>query len=175
MGMADHRKQRTILRYIINNPVGIEYLVPAMFGIGLRKHHQLGIARIALKAGEILQQVIDFVIGKRQPELAISLLKRRLAAGKNIDGNQRRRDMMIEQLIDASRIVQHRFRHPVMQQFHRPVPLRRTQASKTINHAALDAVQAIQTAQTGNIGRLGRPRADGADARNDNEQIIGGL
>ncbi len=55
MRIADHREQRLRLRLAVDHPVGIEDLVPAMLGIGLREHHQFDIGRIALEPREILR------------------------------------------------------------------------------------------------------------------------
>ena len=54
MCIADHGKQRPILIITINCPSGIEDLVTAMLTIGLRKHDELYIARITLKAYKVL-------------------------------------------------------------------------------------------------------------------------
>ena len=37
----------------VDDPVGVEDLVPAMLGVGLREHHQLDVGRIAADAAEI--------------------------------------------------------------------------------------------------------------------------
>ena len=41
------------LRLAVDNPVGVEYLVPAVLGVGLGEHHQLHVRRIAADIGEI--------------------------------------------------------------------------------------------------------------------------
>src|SRR6185312_17537766 len=45
--VLDHAEQALFLRLAIDRPARIEYLVPAMLGVGLREHHQFRIARIA--------------------------------------------------------------------------------------------------------------------------------
>lgn len=42
-----------------------------MLGVGLREHHQLNVARVALKLGKRREQVIDLVLGERQAEVAV--------------------------------------------------------------------------------------------------------
>ena len=48
--MANHREHRLGLRHAVDLEVGIEDLVAAMLGIGLREHHQLDVGRIATDA-----------------------------------------------------------------------------------------------------------------------------
>ena len=52
MGVADHGEQTFVLALAIDDEVGIEDFVAAMLAIGLRKHHQLHIARVAPQAFE---------------------------------------------------------------------------------------------------------------------------
>ena len=54
MCIADHGKQRPLLIIPINCPGGIEDFMAAMLTIGLRKHDELYIARITLKAYKVL-------------------------------------------------------------------------------------------------------------------------
>ena len=61
VGVTYHAEQRNVLRHAIDYPIGIEYLVAAVFGIRLCKHHQFDIGRIALQLCEILNQVIDLI------------------------------------------------------------------------------------------------------------------
>ena len=48
LGIANHGEQAFLLRNAINGEVGIEDFVTAMLAIGLRKHHQFNIGRVAL-------------------------------------------------------------------------------------------------------------------------------
>ena len=52
VGVADHREQRFGLRDAVDDEVGVEDLVPAMLGVGLREHHELDVGRIAAEARE---------------------------------------------------------------------------------------------------------------------------
>ena len=52
IGVFNHVKQRVFLGLPIDDPVGIEDLMAAMLGVGLREHHQLHIGRITPKPGE---------------------------------------------------------------------------------------------------------------------------
>ena len=80
--VADHREQRLRLLLAVDHPVGVEDLVPAMLGVGLREHHQLDVGRIALQARKVLPQVFDFVVRQRQPHVAVGALQRRDAAAR---------------------------------------------------------------------------------------------
>ena len=48
MRVAYHAEQRHGLLLVVDHPVRIEYLVTAMLGICLCKHHQFNVCRIAL-------------------------------------------------------------------------------------------------------------------------------
>ena len=62
MRFTDHVEQGFLTRRAINYPRGIKNFVSAMFGIGLRKHHQLDISRIAPRLiGEQIKKVVDLI------------------------------------------------------------------------------------------------------------------
>jgi hypothetical protein len=52
--MANHIHERALLRYAIDYPVGVKYLVPAMLRIGLCEHHQFDVCGIATDSAKIL-------------------------------------------------------------------------------------------------------------------------
>ena len=70
------------MRLPVDHPVGIEDLVPAMLGVGLREHHQLDVGRVAADAAEIVDQVVDLVVGQRQAQAPVGGLQRRAAVGR---------------------------------------------------------------------------------------------
>ena len=55
----------------VDVPAGVEHLVPAVFGIGLREHHQFRIGRVALELVVAVDQVIDFIRCQRQAQTLI--------------------------------------------------------------------------------------------------------
>ena len=61
-GVAYHAKQRPGLLYAVYRPIGIKNFVAAMFGIGLRKHHQFDIGGISAEILKACRQIIDFII-----------------------------------------------------------------------------------------------------------------
>ena len=80
VGVAYHGEQRTIPALAVDYPVGIEYFMPAVFGIGLGKHHELHVGEIALGTLDVFHQIIDFVRGQGQPEIAVGRCQGGLAA-----------------------------------------------------------------------------------------------
>ena len=85
---ADHAEQRLATRLAVDGPGGVEYLVPAMFGIGLGEHHQFDIGGIAAEPAEVVGDVIDFVFRKRQAEADVGLGNRGTAAPQQIHREQ---------------------------------------------------------------------------------------
>ncbi len=177
VGIANHAKQTLGLRLPVNHPIGIENLVTAMLRVGLRKHHQLDIRGIALKVLEIFQQIINFVLGQRQPPILIGLRQGRTATAEHI---HRAQGLGFSHMKQHSGIVQrrqHRFRHPIMQSCiqHRTLPMSERLSIGSlhaINHTALNAMNHVQSAVMRNIRRLGCPRRNRPRTRNHHTQLI---
>ncbi len=165
--VADHREQRTRLWRAVDHPVGVEDLVPAMLGIGLREHHQLDVGRVASQAGEILQQVVDLVCRERQPQPGIGVHQRAPPLTQHIHLRQRRGFRMFEQQCRLGGIAQHRLGHAIVQQRqHRRLEDRLLgHAGQVVAHAALDPADGLQAAAAGNVGCLARPGRDRAQPR----------
>jgi hypothetical protein len=65
MRIADHAEQRLVAGLAIDDPVGVENLVPAVLRVRLREHHEFDVSGIASQlALERIDQVIDLVAGK---------------------------------------------------------------------------------------------------------------
>ena len=64
MRVADHAEKRFFLSRAVNRELRVENFVAAVLAVGLRKHHQLHIGRVATQLGEGIQQVSDFVVGQ---------------------------------------------------------------------------------------------------------------
>ena len=89
----------------------------AVLAVGLRKHHQLNVGRVALKLGESLDQVVDLVRRQRQAKLGVGAFQRGLAAGQHVDGLQRLALQFGEQANGGLRPVgHHALGHAVVQQ-----------------------------------------------------------
>ncbi len=69
--VADHREERLRLALAVDDPVGVEDLVPAVLGVRLREHGELGVGRRAAEAAIGLLQVVDLVLREREAELRV--------------------------------------------------------------------------------------------------------
>ncbi len=66
MGISDHRKQRLGLRDSVNDKIGIEDLVSTMLGVRLSEHHELDVRRVASEPCKCREQVVYFIVRKRE-------------------------------------------------------------------------------------------------------------
>ncbi len=71
MRVADHGEQRALLARAIDDPVGVEDLVPAVLRVCLREHRQLGVGRVAADAPVGSLQVLDLVVAERQAQIDV--------------------------------------------------------------------------------------------------------
>ena len=158
MGVADHVEQRAVLFCTVDHPVGIEDLVAAVLGIGLREHHQLDVGGVAREACEVIEEIVDLVIGEREAEFPVGCLQRGPPAREHIDAGQFARRNVTEQLLDLAQ-RHHRFGHAVVQQRQQLCARGGVEgASRGIEHepghAALDAAHAGKAAVMQDVGRL---------------------
>ena len=68
-----------------------------MFRIGLGEHHEFDIGRIAPQPAEVVRQVIDLVVGKRQAQSGIGLYQRLAPATEQVHAGQGLRRHMVKQ------------------------------------------------------------------------------
>ena len=152
---ADHAEQRFRPWLAVDDPFGVENLVPAMLRICLREHHQLDIGRITLHpADEHIEQVVDFVLRQRQPKASVRLDQRRTAAGQRINMPHRSRRNVAEQRSRPGKVIQHGFNHAVMQQRRDAVALAGRHVRHVKGNAPFNAFHGFQSAIPGNIGGL---------------------
>ena len=71
--VADHAEQAVRHVAAIDAVGGVEDLVPAVLGVGLREHHQFGIGRIAAERAVAFLQIRHFVFAQGQTEIGIGL------------------------------------------------------------------------------------------------------
>lgn len=116
VGVADHGKQRFGLFFAVNDPVGVEDFMAAMFRIGLREHHQFYVGGVALEFGVIFREVVDFIRGKCQTPVSVGFGECRRCIVQNVDVAQRRRLGFAKQDNRILRVCQHHFGHAVVQQ-----------------------------------------------------------
>ena len=74
MGVFNHFKQRLSFLLAVDDPLGIENFMPAVFGVNLSKHHKLCVGRIAPGFGVTVAKVPNFLIAKRKTHGPIGLL-----------------------------------------------------------------------------------------------------
>ncbi len=155
--VADHGEQRAVLFHAIDHPVGIEYLVAAVFGVRLREHHQFDIGRIAADAGEILQQIIHFVRRQCQPHFGVGGFQCCLAAAEDIDAGHRRRLALVIKPRGVLDLTEHCLGHAVMDQRLQRLHLRRSQRRTVLRRdivgdTAFQPRDAFEAAVSGDIG-----------------------
>ena len=116
MRVADHREQRVRLLFAVNHPVGIEDLVAAVFRVGLGKHHQLDVTRIASQALKAIREVVDLIGGQGQAEVFVCRQQRIAPTAEHIDERVRPGFGLNKQAARLFGVFQHRFCHAIVHQ-----------------------------------------------------------
>jgi len=171
--VLDHGEQRLGLALAVDDPVGVEDLVPAVLGVGLREHHQLDIGRVAAELLEVVGEVIDLVRRQREAELGVRLDQRLTPPRQQRHRAQLARRLMIEQL-DHVVVGEHRgFGHPIVERRRHRLQVfgrQRRGAAHEVGDAALDALDGAQAAHLRDVGRLARPGRDRSRPGNDHDE-----
>ena len=113
VGVLDHLEQRAVAWRAVDGPRGVENFVAAVFGVGLREHHQLDVVRVALQRGEGVHEVSDLVSGESEAERAVGLLERDPTAGKERDARHRPRLLVAEKRGAGGEVSVDDLRHSV--------------------------------------------------------------
>ncbi len=145
-----------------------------MLGVRLGEHHQLDVGGVAAQVAEGLHQVVDLVLGQRQPQLDVGGGQRLAPPLEDIDAAQRRRLVALEQLGGVAGIAEHRLGHAVVEgglDAREGLLGEHALELHPVGDAALDATDLRQAAVVGDIGGLGGPGRLGADARHHQEQL----
>ena len=163
VGVADHVEQRMRLRLAVDDPAGVENLVPAVLAVGLGEHHELDVGRIAADAAEVVEQVVDFVIGQGEAHLAIRALQRRSSAADQSDGRERPGRKFAEQALGVIQRRKNRFGHAIVNERQQSRPrfsIERGTVARThgIEHAAFDSLYFRKAAVMRDVGRFRGPR-----------------
>ncbi|CCJ76360.1 conserved hypothetical protein [Cronobacter muytjensii 530] len=172
----DHLKQRFRLFFAVDNPVGVENFVAAVFGVGLREHIELDVVRVAPQAGERVVQVVDFIFRQRQPQTYVGVGQRLTALSQQIHALHRRGLMMRKQLRRLFQRAEDALHHAVVQHRRYLLPgviARRRVGVNVVRHAALQAFNLTEPAVVGDICRFRGPGRDGAGTRRDQQQASG--
>ena len=75
VGIPDHCHQRMGLTLAVDQPVGLEGLVPAVLGIRLGEHHQFNVCRIATEFRKGIAQIVDLIIRQRHAQIPVRSIK----------------------------------------------------------------------------------------------------
>jgi hypothetical protein len=163
----DHAEESFFLRSSIDDPGGIEDLVPAMLRVRLSEHRELHIGGIARDTAVVRKQVVDFVGCQSKPQGHVGVFQGRASPCEHPDDCQRFRLVMAEQCISLVERAEYRFGHAVVNESSYPmqIGIERIAAGKKPCNAPLDAANRFKTASARDIGRLGGPRRDRAQAR----------
>ncbi len=176
IGVLDHAEQALVLRLTVDVPAGVEDLVAAMLGVGLGEHHQFNVARVAAKAGEAFNQIVDLVFGQRQTQAAVGFNQRITATGQDVDTLERLGLGMREQRCCRIQIIQRQLGHTVVQLgFQHRALICRQFATDVIGNTALQAQHLAQATVAGDVGRLTGPGGNGAKTRHNQHQFANGL
>ena len=62
--VANHAEQRFRLLFAVQNEIGIEDFVAAVFRIGLREHHQFHVGRVAVQRAIVFDQIV-YLVGRQ--------------------------------------------------------------------------------------------------------------
>ncbi len=176
IGVLDHAEQAFFLALTVDVPTGVEDLVAAVLGVGLGEHHQFDVVGVAPQSFETGDQVIDFVLGKRQAQGDVGGLECGATATQYIDGRERLGLGVAEQAGGLFKLAQHDLRHAVVQRVGDQLRLGSIEVTCHIErNTALQARDIAQAAVVGDIAGLARPGRNGAKARHDQKQTPGGL
>ena len=171
VGVPDHREQGLRRRPAVDQPVGVEHLVPAVFGVRLREHHQFHVRGVAAHGGELLREIVDLAVGQRQPKRPVAVHQRLCTLAQHIHRGQRFRAAAGEQRGLPGRVGYHGLGHAVMEQRQQSLGFRVIQVPaqpKTVGSAPFQPLQR-QAADPGYFRGLGSPRRDGSDSRNHHQ------
>ena len=86
-----------------------------MLRVCLRKHHELGIGRVAFQLGVVTHEIVNFVVGQGQAKIDIGHLQGRAAVFTKLDDTEWRRLMIFKQQTCLASCTQHGLGHAVEQ------------------------------------------------------------
>ena len=181
--VSDHAEHALVLRHAVNRELGVENLVPTVFAVGLRKHHQFDIGRVALQLREGLYQIVDLIQRQGQAKLRVGGCQRRPAAAQHIDMRHRGRLQLTEQSAGTGTVKHDALGHAVMQQA-ADLPQLHLGQTCLAQQTTLEADAVFdhplhaahrEAAVVGDVGGLRRPGRDRAKTRRyDDQRPVGG-
>ena len=168
VGVLDHLEQGLVLLHAVDGPFGTEHLVAAVFRVGLRKHVEFHVGRIALELGEVLHEVVDFVRRKRKAHFLVGLHEGVTALVEHRNHVQRTRFFLAEENFQGGGVGENGLRHAVVNlggDLFAGTGRHGTFKLHVVSDSAFDALDSRKAADVSDIGRLGAPRADGSRTR----------
>ena len=178
-GVLDHLEQRLGLLLAVYGPVGVEDLVTTVLGVCLGKHVELDVVGVATQAGEVLHQIVDFVIGQRQTQRHVGRGQGTAATGQHIHLGEGARLLVSKQGARSVHVGKHHFHHPIMQHGGNGAALGGAQLTlsldgQVIGNTTLQPLDLIQAAVVSDVGCFGRPGGDSAGAGGNEKQLTAG-
>ena len=184
MGGSNHGEKRKRTGLPVDRPTRVKNLVPAVFGIGLRKHQQFDIGRVTAQRHERPRQVLNLILRERQSKAFIGSRQfDQCLIGIGGGGNGHRLHGFAGQFIKYARSLgragPNLLGHPIMQRANNLLndllamvlaqsPCKQPNIeTDAVFEAALNAQDAGQTAVSGDIRGFARPWRNGALARTD--------
>ena len=160
MGMPNHAEQGVFAVNAINGPAGVKNLVPAVFRIGLGKHHEFNVTGITSQIGKRIDEIFNLVGRQRQSQPGIGLDQGGLSTGQDIHTAMGRWFRHGEQTFQLRSSIQDRFDHAIMDQGVDLQPGTLGESPKSVNHIAntpLDPANGFKAAIVSNICGLAGP------------------
>ncbi len=163
IGVLDHAEQAFFLALAVDIPTGVENLVAAVLGVGLGKHHQFDVVRVATQPVEAGDQIVDFVFGQGQTQFNVGLFQRSATATQDINRRQRLGLGMAEQTGSLFVVAQDQLSHAVVQAVGDGLSVGLAELAFYIEgDPAFDALNLRQTAVASDVAGLARPWRNGA-------------
>ena len=161
MGVTDHLEQAHRLGLTIDGPAGVEDLVPAVLGVGLREHQQLDIGRIAAEVRVTIGQIGDLIIAQGQTETEVGRTERCERVITEVHPAHGSGRGLHKERLGLHEIADRHRHHRVTDRPCQSICIARDPQC----HTALDPPDGIDATHPENLCGLGRPRRDGANAR----------
>ena len=135
-----------------------------MLRVRLREHIKFDIVRVAAQLLESILQIVDFILGQRQPQTEVGVNQRLTAEAQQVNAGDRSGLMVGEEFFTLFQRREDAFHHAVMQFGRHQRPLFVIQAARfdVIRHAAFQTHHLRQAAVMGDVGSFRRPGRDGA-------------
>ena len=115
VGVLDHLEQRAVAWGAVDFPGGVEDLVAAVLGVGLREHHELDVVGVAAERGEVFNEVVDLVVGEGEAKRAVGFDEGGAAPGEHGHAGQRARGLVAEEGFASGEVAEDDLGHAVVQ------------------------------------------------------------